>query len=168
MRNATLKAITCLMALALAGVALADQQQMAPGSGIQNEVAIDTGADGICDTTAAEDDIQVIEVGSPPTYQPAIRCGGDKIADSTAAGDDTQLVAVGASCKRNNTVVVDTGPDPDSNSNAVAPILICNFCFEQRFFRINNKHPVRLLPFYQAVLAQSCVRVPPWPAGFFQ
>ena len=48
----------------LAGVTLADQQQIAPGTGQQNSTVINTGTDGICNTTAAADDIQFAAVGS--------------------------------------------------------------------------------------------------------
>src|SRR5262249_57312938 len=48
----------------LAGVALADQQQIAPGTGQQDSTVIDTGADGICNTTPAADDIQFAAVGN--------------------------------------------------------------------------------------------------------
>src|SRR5262249_43600194 len=93
----------------LASVALADQQQIAPGTGQQNSTVIDTGADGICNTTAAPDDIQFAAVGSGSPNRTEIRCGANKLVDTIAAGDDVQLIAFGAPCKNVNTPVIDTG-----------------------------------------------------------
>jgi hypothetical protein len=113
---------TRLMSLALiAGVSFAlpahaDQQQITPGTGLQSSVVIDTGPDGICNTTAALGDIQAASVGQGTPYRNEIRCGANKLVESTASGDDTQLVAVGSACSGVNKPVIDTGPNgiPDS------------------------------------------------------
>ncbi|MGH7895176.1 MAG: hypothetical protein ACREQL_10950 [Candidatus Binatia bacterium] len=110
--------------LALAGLLLAssqpilaDQQQIAPGTGQQNSVVIDAGPDGICNTVAAEGDILLpatIGLGSPNRTE--VRCGPNKIVDTIAAGDDVQLIALGAACKNANNAIVDTGANgvPDT------------------------------------------------------
>jgi hypothetical protein len=100
-------------------VVRADTQEIAPGKGLQSAVVVDTGANGICETTATPDDIQVIPVGTAPSFQAEIRCGPNKVADTTAAGDDTQLVAVGASCNNPNVAVVDTGANGIADTTAV-------------------------------------------------
>ena len=101
------------------GPALADQQQIAPGTGSQNATVVNSGADGICDTPAAVGDINLQQVpggGSP--YRAEIKCGADKLVDTVAAGDDTQLIAPGAACKGANNVVVDTGPNGIADTTA--------------------------------------------------
>src|SRR6185503_7695554 len=103
-------AIGTLLALGLtAASARADQQVIAPGTGQQNSVVIDTGPDGICDTLAAPDDTQLATVGSGSPNRTEIRCGANKLVDSVAAGDDVQLIAFGGACKNVNNPVVDTG-----------------------------------------------------------
>lgn len=92
-----------------ASAARADQQQIAPGTGSQNAVVVNTGSDGICNTTAAAGDLQLAAVGSGSPNRNEIRCGGDKTADTIAGGDDVQLVAFGGACKNSNTVIIDTG-----------------------------------------------------------
>ena len=115
------RALTTLVfvaAMAVSAVCLADQQQIAPGTAPQNAVVINTGADGICNSMAAEGDIQAAPMGQGTPNQNEIRCGADKIVSTAAAGDDRQLVAVGAACKNVNTVVVDTGDDGVANTTA--------------------------------------------------
>lgn len=97
-------------------LARADRQRIAPGTALQSEVVIDTGANGRCETTAGGDDIQAATVGFGTAAEDAVRCGVDAIASTAAAGDDTQLVAVGAECQNRNTIVVDTGPDGIADS----------------------------------------------------
>src|SRR5262245_26566373 len=87
----------------------ADEQEIAPGTGLQSSVVINTGPDGICNTTAATGDIQAAPVGGGTPNRNEIKCGADKVVGSVAGGDDVQLVAVGGSCKNANTAVVDTG-----------------------------------------------------------
>ena len=103
------RTLVLLALVASFAVARADEQQIAPGTGLQSSVVINTGPDGICNTTAAAGDIQAADVGSGTRNRTEIRCGTNKIVDSTAAGDDVQLIAVGGACKNANTPVVDTG-----------------------------------------------------------
>lgn len=95
--------------LALAAVAGADEQVIAPGTGLQSSIVIDTGPDGTCNTTAATGDIQAAPVGGATPNLNEVRCGANKIVESTAGGDDVQLIAVGATCQNANRTVVDTG-----------------------------------------------------------
>jgi hypothetical protein len=107
---------TSALALGMASLvvvtpALADRQRLAPGTGTQDAIVIDTGDDGICDTTAAKGDIQLTEVGSGAEDANAVRCGPNQIAESVAGGDDTQAIAVGADCQNANSTAVRTGPN---------------------------------------------------------
>jgi hypothetical protein len=96
----------------------ADMQDIAPGTGLQSAVVVDTGSNGICQTTAAAGDIQAAQVGQGTPFQTVIKCGSNKVADTSAAEGDTQLVAVGAACTNANTVVVDSGADGIANTTA--------------------------------------------------
>jgi hypothetical protein len=100
-----------MLALLLAVPALADVQRIAPGNGLQNATVVDTGANGICETTAAKEDLQAANVGQGSRNRAAVRCGPNRDADSTAQGDDVQLIAVGGVCRNANAVAVDTGPN---------------------------------------------------------
>ena len=111
------RAILGTLAL-VAASAWADQQLIAPGTGLQNAVVVNTGPNGICETTAALGDIQSATIGFGAPFQKEVRCGPDRVADTVAAGDDVQLVAVGAPCKNGNTAVVDTGPDGKADTTA--------------------------------------------------
>jgi hypothetical protein len=104
--------------LALAAPARADRQVIAPGTGLQSAVEVDSGANGICETRARGDDLQAIAVGHGAPFAHEIRCGPDRIANTTAAGDDRQLIAVGSACGGPGAIVVDTGPDGIANSAA--------------------------------------------------
>lgn len=110
-------AVAVMMA---AGPAGADRQRIAPGTALQSEVVINTGANGLCQTAAQGDDIQAALVGFGTAFQEEVRCGMDGIASTLAAGDDRQLVAVGGDCQNRNTIVIDTGPDGIANT-AAAP-----------------------------------------------
>jgi len=105
-------------AVAFARVAGADQQIIAPGTAQQDAVVVNTGADGICQTTAATGDIQAAPVGSGTPFRTEIRCGTNKVVETLAAGDDTQLIAFGATCKNANNAVVDTGLDGIADTTA--------------------------------------------------
>jgi hypothetical protein len=100
-------------AVVLSAVALAaaDEQRVAPGTGTQDAIVIDTGANGLCETAAARGDIQAALVGSGTANLNEIRCGGNEFAESVAVGDDVQAVAVGGFCRSPNNVIVDTGPN---------------------------------------------------------
>jgi hypothetical protein len=102
----------------VAAAAWADQQQIAPGTGQQNSIVIDTGADGICNTLAADGDIQLATIGSGSPNRTEIRCGTNKIVETLATGDDVQLIAFGAPCKNANAPVVDTGENGVADTTA--------------------------------------------------
>lgn len=87
----------------------ADEQVIAPGTGLQSSIVVDTGANGVCESVAASGDIQAAPVGGATPNRNEVRCGANKIVESTAVGDDVQLIAVGATCQNANRVVVDTG-----------------------------------------------------------
>ncbi len=112
-----LRALTIVLGMT-GGLALADQQQIAPGTGAQSAVVVNTGADGICNTTAAVGDIQAAMVGNGTPFRSEIRCGANKIVDTIAAPGDTQLIAFGATCQNANKVVIDTGPDGVADTTA--------------------------------------------------
>lgn len=112
--------VTALLVASTVPVARADRQRIAPGTALQSEFVADTGANGLCETTARGDDIQAAAVGLGTAGEDEVRCGQDAIASSVAAGDDTQLVAVGAECQNRNTVIVDTGPDGIANTPALS------------------------------------------------
>ncbi|MBI5503280.1 MAG: hypothetical protein HY899_00650 [Deltaproteobacteria bacterium] len=119
MRAHQFVAVTGVVLLAVAS-AVADQQQIASGTGQQDSVVISTGADGICDTTAASGDIQFAAVGSGSPNRTEIRCGTNKLVDTVAAGDDVQLIAFGAACKNTSTAVIDTGENGIADTTAVS------------------------------------------------
>src|SRR3989442_4539301 len=107
-----------LAMLLLASAARADRQAIAPGTGLQSAVELDSGANGICQTKARGDDLQAAAVGQGTPFQDQIRCGPDRIANTAAAGDDRQLIPVGNACPGAGAIVVDTGPDGIANSTA--------------------------------------------------
>lgn len=100
---------TLLASVCVVSAVSADEQVIAPGTGLQSSIVVDTGGNGLCETTAASGDIQSAPVGGATPNRNEIRCGTNKIVESTAAGDDVQLIAVGATCPNANRVVVDTG-----------------------------------------------------------
>ncbi len=102
----------------LATAARADEQVIAPGTADQDAVVVNTGPDGLCNTTAASGDIQAATVGQGTPFRTVSRCGTDKTVSTTAAGDDTQLVAVGGTCKNANTVIIDSGPNGIAETTA--------------------------------------------------
>ncbi|MBI1817145.1 MAG: hypothetical protein HYR72_19400 [Deltaproteobacteria bacterium] len=112
--------IATLLALASGSRVVADIQVIPPGKGLQSAVVIDSGANGVCETTVplGTDDVQVITAGKGLANQAEIRCGTNMTADTTAAGDDVQLVAVSAGCANANTPVIDTGADGVANTTA--------------------------------------------------
>jgi hypothetical protein len=118
MRNLRVLLSVALLVSA-ASAARADRQRIAPGTGSQSAVAIDTGANGICQTAAQGDDVQAAAVGQGTAFQPVVRCGADRTASTAAAGDDGQLVAVGGTCQNPNVVVVDSGSDGIANTTAL-------------------------------------------------
>src|SRR5437867_2246671 len=128
-----------LAMLLLASAADADRQVIAPGTGLQSAVEVDSGANGICQTKARGDDLQATAVGQGTPFQDEIRCGPDRIANTAAAGDDLQLipagnvhpggddvqrVGVGASCPGSGTVVVDSGANGIAETRAQGAELV--------------------------------------------
>lgn len=111
-------AVLAGVALAVPFAAFGDMQQIPPGSGLQNDIAVTTGPDGLCNTTALPDDIQAATVGGGTPNQVAIRCGANKTVETAAAGDDTQLHPVGGACKNTTTAIVDTGADGIADTTA--------------------------------------------------
>ncbi len=103
--------LAVLAAVAVTSTARADEQVIAPGTGLQSSVVVDTGPNGLCETTAASGDIQAAPVGGATPNRNEIRCGTNQVVDSSADGDDVQLIAFGATCPNANRVVVDTGPN---------------------------------------------------------
>src|SRR5205823_13597289 len=93
------RSMLAALLLALASPADADRQVIAPGTGLQSAVEVDSGANGICQTKARGDDLQATAVGQGTPFQDEIRCGPDRIANTAAAGDDPQLSPVGNACQ---------------------------------------------------------------------
>src|SRR5258705_12573660 len=91
-----------LLVLVLAAYAvpvLADVQRIAPGNGLQNAVVVDTGANGVCETTAAGGDLQAARVGQGTANRAALRCGPNRDVETPAQVDDGQLVARAGTCR---------------------------------------------------------------------
>jgi hypothetical protein len=109
---------TVLVTTSTVLVARADRQRIAPGTALQSEVVVNTGANGVCETAAGGDDIQAAAVGLGTPAEDEIRCGQDQIVSTIAAGDDTQLVPLNGECQNRNTVIIDTGPDGIANTTA--------------------------------------------------
>jgi hypothetical protein len=103
--------VGAVLAVGMATLAGADEQRIAPGTGTQDAIVIDTGLNGLCETSAARGDIQAAEVGEGTPTLNEIRCGTNEVAESVAVGDDVQVTAVGATCRNPNNVIVDTGPN---------------------------------------------------------
>src|SRR2546422_2637984 len=104
------RSMLAALLLALVSPAHADRQVIAPGTGLQSAVEVDSGANGLCETKARGDDLQVAKLGQGAPFEDEIRCGPDRIASTTAAGDDRQLIAVGSACGGGGggEIVVDT------------------------------------------------------------
>src|SRR5206468_13048956 len=83
---------------ALASAAHADRQVIAPGTGLQSAVEVDSGANGICQTKARGDDLQATPVGRGTPFPDQIRCSPVRNANTASAGDERQLIAVGSAC----------------------------------------------------------------------
>src|SRR2546422_7694679 len=100
------RSMLAALLLALASPAHADRQAIAPGTGLQSAVEVDSGANGICQTRARGDDLQAAAVGQGTPFQDEIRCGPDRIANTAAAGDDRQLIPIGNACPGAGPIVV--------------------------------------------------------------
>ena len=68
-----------------------DIQEIPVGQGEPHQIAINTGANGICNTIASGDDVQIISVGNGQPNQTAITAGVNGILDTSAVGDDTTV-----------------------------------------------------------------------------
>lgn len=111
--------LTCIAAFLVALAAwpvFADEQSIPAGGPEEGELAVDSGADGVCASTAAGDDVQLTPVGAAAPRRPEIECGADGIVGSTAGGDDTQLRAPGSYCGAADVPVIDTGADGIANT----------------------------------------------------
>jgi hypothetical protein len=118
MRTSPFAFVAVLVAISTVPVAWADRQRIAPGTALQSEVVVDTGANGICETGAGGDDLQAAAVGRGAPNEDEIRCGIDGVVSTIAAGDDTQLVPLNGDCQNRNTVIIDTGADGIANTTA--------------------------------------------------
>jgi hypothetical protein len=118
MRTTHLFLTIIFVATSTVPLAWADRQRIAPGTALQSEVAVDTGANGICETAASGDDLQAAAVGLGAPNEDEIRCGIDQVVSTIAAGDDTQLVPLNGECQNRNTIIIDTGPDGIANTTA--------------------------------------------------
>jgi hypothetical protein len=105
-----------ILALTLSPEVRADEQAIPPGIPKEGELAADTGPDGLCNSTAGGDDVQIAPVGGGTPLLPEIGCGPDGVVGSSAAGDDTQLRPLGSFCGTANVPVIDTGADGVANS----------------------------------------------------
>jgi hypothetical protein len=105
-----------VLALALSPDVRADEQAIPPGIPKEGELAADTGPDGLCNSTAAGDDVQLAPVGGGTPNLAEIGCGPDGVVGSSAVGDDVQLRPLGSFCGTANVPVIDTGADGVANS----------------------------------------------------
>src|SRR5437868_4788742 len=113
----------CSMVLAglmLAHTAAADEQSIPPGVPEEGELSADSGPDGICNTAATGDDVQLVAVGSVQPNLAFINCGGDGVVGSTATGDDVQLRPLGSFCGASGVPILTTGPNgiPETTAGA--------------------------------------------------
>src|SRR6266478_9827908 len=74
-----------LGALLLASAAHADRQVIAPGTGLQSAVEVDSGANGICETKARGDDLQAAKLGQGAPFADEIRSGPQRISSAKGA-----------------------------------------------------------------------------------
>lgn len=77
---------------------------------------IRTGADGICDTTAAATDTQDVPVGQTPSNKACVGVGPNGVLDTTPGGDDSTGVFNWGGCT--SAYVIATGTDGICNSTA--------------------------------------------------
>jgi hypothetical protein len=115
-----------------------DVQEIPQNKGKPNTEAINTGPDGICNSTSGGDDVQVIQPGKGLANQTCITAGADGILTSAPAGDDIKVgstITTGADgiCNtakagddvqviptgkgKPNVVAITTGPDGVSNTD---------------------------------------------------
>ena len=86
-----------------------------------NTAIVDTGEDGVANTTAAGDDTQVIAVGVAPANQACVITGEDGVAQTAApAGDDNQVLIAGAAAPNTAVVLCGSNLIADTTANNVA------------------------------------------------
>src|SRR5205814_1102541 len=124
MSHSVIRVTLMLLGVVMVPAVHADRQVIAPGTGPQDTVVVDSGANGICETRAHRDDLPVIPVGQGMPFGDEIRCGPDRIASAAAGGDDVQLMAVGAPCPNAGTVVVDSGANGIAETRAQGADLV--------------------------------------------
>ncbi len=107
-----------VLSLAFPAGAYADEQAIPPGMPEEGELSVNSGPDGICNTTASGDDTQVTPVGSAVANQPEIGCGPNLIVETAVLGDDVQLRPLSSTCANANVPVVDTGANGFAGSTA--------------------------------------------------
>src|SRR2546425_10510870 len=100
-----------LAMLLLASAAHADRQAIAPGTGLQSAVEVDSGANGICQTRARGDDLQAAAAGQGTPFHDELRYGPARSADKAAAGDDRHPSPAGHACPRSGAVGACPGDD---------------------------------------------------------
>src|SRR5437667_11210854 len=93
MSHSVTRVTLMLLGVVMVPAVHADRQVIAPGTGPQDTVVVDSGANGICETRAHRDDLPVIPVGQGMPFGDEIRCGPDRIAGAVAAGGDRQPIA---------------------------------------------------------------------------
>src|SRR5438067_2396061 len=107
MSHSVTRVTLMLLGVVMVPAVHADRQVIAPGTGPQDTVVVDT--------------------AEPNT--PVVRCGPNRIAETAAnnvhsGGDDVQLVAVGAPCPNAGTVVVDSGANGIAETRAQGADLV--------------------------------------------
>ena len=91
---------------------------MGAGCANTNTPIIDTGANGIADSTALGDDTQVIAVSTAPANTACVITGGNGVADTGAALGDDQLVLTPVGTAAPNTDVILCGPNGVADTTA--------------------------------------------------
>jgi len=91
------RSMLAALLLALASPADADRQVLAPGTGLQSAVEVDSGANGLCETKARGDDLQAAKLGQGLPFEDGragrqARQGGLR-GDARARGRDLGVAA---------------------------------------------------------------------------
>ena len=73
-RDAAPLLLTLLVSLVPCSAVYADEQVIAPGTGLQSSIVVDTGTNGLCETTAVNGDIQAAPVGGATPNRTEVRC----------------------------------------------------------------------------------------------
>jgi hypothetical protein len=122
-----------------------DVQVIPVGQGAPNTDCVDTGADGISDTTVACDDAQVIPVGNGEPFETCIDDGGDGQLLTGPSGDDTTVgltVSTGADGICDTFAVAPTTTGPSAmTSDVVVPVPSAYNADDLDEVRFHLKHP---------------------------